>query len=263
MTTRARLLDAHAELTASIRASEAWEKTYTDSPATFKRLVREEGRLQASATDYLLGLSDRVPNIVNWSEVALKPIQASAVPPQSDEVWKQEMALLTAAVSAHLVELAVIGANAGEYIYDTPLGITSLDDFILQAADRQTAELVTQVNDTTRRGIQKAIKQSIANGEDVTASITRIRKLVANPVRAEMIAQTESVNAYNRGLLGFLKESGAKTKTWEALLGACKLCSPLHGKTIPLDEHFVLPNGTQVMQPAGHTRCRCGIYGRY
>lgn len=263
MTDRAKLLDAHAELTASIRASETWEKSYTDAPDTFKRLVRQEARLQASTNEYLLGLSDRVPTIVNWSEAGLKPLTASAVPPESDETWKQELALLTASLGPHIIELIAIGANAGEYLYETPVGFSTLHEAVLKAADELTAEKVTQITQTTRRYIQRAIKQSIDAGEDVKASIERIRKLVANPVRAEMIAQTEAVNAYQGGLDLFGEETGVKSWTWDALSGACRLCAPLDGVTKKVGELFTLGNGTQVKRPAAHTRCRCGRIANY
>lgn len=258
MTSRSQLLEAHAHLTAAIRAGEPWEISYTDSPATFKRLVQEEARLQASATDYLLGLAERAVSLVNWSEAKLQPIMASAVPPESDDVWKAERTLLAAALSAHVLELTVIGANAGEYLYSRPLNITSLDEFILNAADKYTAELVSDVTATTRRYVQKAIKRSIAQGEDVTAAIERIRKRIANPVRAELIAQTESVTAYQTGLDHFGLETGALSSTWDSLLGACVLCGHVHGTTVKIGHFFTLPNGKQVKYPPGHGRCRCG-----
>lgn len=263
MTRQHRLLDAHAVLTAAIRASETWEKSYTDSPATFKRLVRQEAALQASANAYLLGLAERAPGFVNWSEVELKPLMASAVPPASDEVWKAELAYLTAMLGDHMTELFTIGANAGEYLYDRPLGITSLDEAILKSAQTLTAEKVSQINDSTRRKMQLAIKQSIKNGEDATAAIARIQRLVANPVRAEMIAQTESVNAYQGGLDTFGEQSGVKSWTWDALSGACLLCAPLDGKTNKVGVPFMLPNGSEVYRPAAHTRCRCGRIANY
>lgn len=263
MTSRARLLEAHAELTASIRSAESWEKSYTDSPETFKRLLRQEAKLQAASNQYLLGLAERTPSIVNWAEAGLKPVQASAVPPANDETFQREMALLTALVGPQILELLVTGGNAGETLYERSVGFSVLHEAVITAADTLTATMVSQVTDTTRRFIQLAIKQSIASGEDVTASIKRIRKLVANPVRAEMIAQTESVNAYQAGLDIFGEETGVISWTWDSLSGACKLCAPLNGVTKKVGELFTLPNGRQVARPAAHTKCRCGRRANY
>lgn len=87
----------------------------------------------------------------------------------------------------------------------------------------------------------------------------RIQKTINNPVRAEMIAQTESVNSWNMGIQNYGLETGATGKRWESLAGACqKKCGPIDGQERKITEMFTLADGTQVMQPAGHTRCRCG-----
>lgn len=257
------LLKAHAALTAAIRSGEEWEASYKASPATFKRLLAGEADLQAASTDYLAGLASRVPTIVNWSEAGLKPLQAAAVPGASDEQWKREEQALQAALGDLLLALMVIGGNAGEDIYNVPLGITTLDEAFLAGADRYTASLVSGVTNTTRRQIQVAIKRSVAQGEDIAASIERIRALVASPVRAEMIAQTEAVNAYQSGLDLFGEKSGVKSWDWEALLGACKLCAPLNGVNKKVGELFTLGNGKQVKRPPGHVKCRCGRIANY
>lgn len=263
MSRQTRLLNAHVELTAAIRASEEWESSYKASPSTFRRLLREEAETQASANVYLIGLASRVPDMVNWREAGLKPLAAAALPPAEAEVWTIEAQMLAAALADHIRELHAIGGNAGEDLYDIPLGITALDDAFVTGADKHTAQMVSQVTATTRRNIQKAIRQSIAQGEDIDASIARIRQLVASPVRAEMIAQTEAVNGYQAGLDIFGEQSGALSSTWDALINACRLCSPVDGTTVKLGEDFILGNGTPVKRPPGHTRCRCGRYLNY
>lgn len=263
MRTTTELLSAHVDLTAGIRAAEEWEPSYKASPKTFRRMVREEAELQARALQYLLGLSERAPALVNWSEVKFKPLQASAVPPESDEVFELERVLLAAMLSKHILELVVIGAQAGEDIYSRPIGLNTLSEAVLDAADRHTAFMVRQITSSTRRMIQRAIKQSIAEGEDAAAMTERIRAYIASPVRAEMIAQTESVTAYQRGLDTFARQSGAESSTWDALSGACGLCAPLHGVTKPIGEYFTLGNGEQKLMPPGHVRCRCGRFLNY
>ena len=88
-----------------------------------------------------------------------------------------------------------------------------------------------------------------------------MQAIINNPVRAEMIAQTESVNSWSMGQYNYAAETGAKKKIWESLAGACtKKCGPIDGQKRDLDETFTLADGTAVMYPAGHTRCRCGSY---
>lgn len=260
MPTRTGLLDAHAKLTVAVRASESWAPGYLKTPAAFHRLLDQEAQLHASVLDYLTGLAQRVPRLVNWTDTGLT---AAAIDPQDSAVWEAERAAFAAAVSSYLAAIYVIGANAGEIAYNRPLGITTLDEAILYAADHHTADLVSQVTKTTRRLIQRAIKRSVTNGENVDQTIDRIRKLIASPIRAEMIAQTESVNAYQGGLDVFGEKSAVKSWTWECLPGACELCAPLDGVTKKVGEEFTLGNGDTVSRPPSHVRCRCGRIANY
>lgn len=263
MDRQTRLLNAHIELTVAIRASETWEKSYTDSPTTFKQLLRAEASLQAHVNQYLVGLRDRIPRMIRWHEAGLNPVTASAIPPASDETWATEAALLANLLMDDIIELLLAGANAGEDIYQRTAGFTTLHEAILEAARTQTADKVSLINKGTRTLIQKAIKESIARGEDISFTMQRVQQYVSNPVRAEMIAQTESVNAYQAGLDLFGDETGVKSWTWDALLGACKNCAPLDGVRKKVGGLFTLANGKEVSRPTAHTRCRCGRVAHY
>lgn len=256
------LLEARAELTQAIRASEEWTPSYKRHSDVFKALLRYEAQLERQTAEYLAGLAERASTYVDWAQVP-EPVQLQAASTplanKTDEVWQGEAIDLTKAVIDALTMLTVTGAQFGETEYGITLGVTELTDWILTAAREHTAGLVTQVTDTNRKLIQEAIKKGIALGEDRDAMAARIRKVINNPVRAEMIAQTESVNAYQSGLLNFALETNAKTKTWEALAGACQICAPLDGETVEIDGVF--SNG--VDHPPSHPRCRCSSYLEY
>lgn len=259
---RPALLEARAELGQGIRASEEWTPSYKRHPETFKALLRYEAQLDGQVAEYLAGLAERAPRYVDWDLVP-EPVQLQAASTplanKDEAVWAGEALDLTKAIIDALTLLTVTGAQFGELEYGIDLGVTPLTDWILTAAREHTAGLVTQVTDTNRKLIQEAIKQGIARGEDRDAIVARIRKVINNPVRAEMIAQTESVNAYQSGLMNFGIETGAKRKTYEALAGACKICAPLDGETVDIDKEF--SNG--VDHPPSHPRCRCNSYLEY
>ncbi|WMM74459.1 phage minor head protein [Rhodococcus pyridinivorans] len=261
-TTRPTLLEARRELSISIRASEEWQPSYKKHPATFKALLLHEAQLEESVAEYLAGLAERAPNYIDWSLIP-EPVQVTAASSplanKDDAVWEGEALDLTKAVIEAITLLAATGGQYGELEYGIDLGITSLSESVLVAAREQTATLVSQVTETNRKLIREAIKQSIARGEDVDGTIARIKKVINNPVRAEMIAQTESVNAYQAGLKNFATETGAKQKIWEALAGACKVCAPVDGEKVGIDELF--SNGKAI--PSAHPRCRCGVYYEY
>ena len=171
-------------------------------------------------------------------------------------MWKGEAVDFTKAVIDAITQLTVTGAQFGVLEYGIPYEATPLTEWVLTVAGEHTAGLVSGVTDTNRKLIQQAIKKGIKEEEeDVAAMTERIGRYIASPVRAEMIAQTESVNAYQTGLKNFAKETGAVSKTWEALAGACKVCSPIDGQIVGIDELF--GNGSD--RPSAHPRCRCGV----
>ncbi len=258
--TRTQLLEAHQHLTVAIRGSEEWHPSYKKNRASFKALIEHEAELQTQTAEYLARLADRAVGYVDWSQLP-NPIKAATSPVlnKDDAAWAAENIDFQQAVIDALTLLTATGGQAGEATYGIYMGLTSLDKDILEAARTQTAELVTQVTETNRNLIRESIKQSIARGEDITSAVTRLRQVINNPVRAEMIAQTESVNAYQSGLGLFASKTGAKTKTWEALAGACAICSPLDGETVDIDEAF--SNGKDL--PSAHPRCRCSVIYNY
>ncbi|MFF6951816.1 phage minor head protein [Streptomyces iakyrus] len=260
MDARAKLLRSRETLRVALLASEDWQPSYKRDLKTFKALLAGEARLETVTAEYLVGLDQRAPAYVDWSRLPTHVVaDAGPVLNNDDAAWKREQTLLTAALLDIITELVATGASAGENLYGIPVGFTTLDEAILVAARTQVAQLVSQVTTTTRDLIRESIQQSIATGEDQAAAVARLSRVINNPVRAELIAHTESVNAYQTGLFNFGKATGAVSKTWDGLAGACKLCGPLIGKTVKIDADF--PGGYP--HPSRHPRCRCGLIYNY
>lgn len=257
---RAELLDANRLLAQAIRASEEWQPSYTRHPQTFRQLLMHEAELEQGVAEYLVRLAERAPRYIDWALVPT-PIQAAAEPlaNKDDAVWAAERIDFERAVFNAITMLVATGGQYGELEYGVALGINELTESVLKAAREQTAGLVTAVTETHRSLIREAIKLSIDLGEDAATTTERIQRVITNPVRAEMIAQTESVNAYQTGLRNFAVETGAKSKTWESLVGACQVCAPLDGETVRIDKPF--SNGKD--RPSAHPRCRCGVIYTY
>lgn len=258
MATRADLLDAHQSLSQAVLAAEDWLDSYKVNPETFRELVRLESALETSTAEYLHGLSTRSVKFVDWSV-----LKASGAPNADDPVWEEERQLLTVAVLQLITELTATGVIAGESAYAIPIDFDSLYDAIMKSARTQVATLVRGATDTSRKLIRESVAQSIALGEDSRAATARLMNVIDNPIRAATIAQTEPVNAYQKGYNLYAKKTGAISKEWDGLAGACQICSPLIGTTVGIDEMFTLANGKDVEHPAGHPRCRCSIIYNY
>ena len=263
MATRNELLSARQNLRVSILASEEWQPSYKKDKATFKELVSLESELETAVAEYLSELSERALTYVDWTRLP-DEVKADAGPVlnNSDPAWKREQTLLTKSTLDLVTRLVATGAVAGEHIYGIPVGFSVLDEAILQAARTQVATLVSNVTDKSRDLIRESIRHSIAVGEDSTSSQARLMDIINNPVRAELIAHTESVNAYQTGLSNFADETNAVSKTWDGLAGACVICNPLIGVTVDITEMFDV-NGEELEHPSAHPRCRCGLIYNY
>ncbi|WP_437770626.1 hypothetical protein [Arthrobacter sp. KNU40] len=269
MATRAELLRAREELHIAIHAAEEWQESYKANPDTFRQLLALEARLETATAEYLHELAIRAPGYVDWSKLP-DPVKADNGPVlnNDDPVWRDEAALLTSAVIDIITDLVATGAVAGEALYGYPAGYAAieyanLDEAIMDAARKHTAQLVSHATETTRKLIRESVAKSIAMGEDVNQATERLMNVIDNPIRARLISETEPVNAYQTGLKHYAKQTGAKTKTWDGLSGACQICSPLIGRTIPIDDLFQLANGRELDRPAGHPRCRCSLIYDY
>lgn len=111
-----------------------------------------------------------------------------------------------------------------------------------------TATKVTQVTETTKRQIRKAIKKGIADG----LSIAEIGKLIRQnksfaPYRSTMIARTETHSAMNYGNFEISKRIGLKVKQWRSALDdrTRDWHKVMNKKTRPRDEFFI------IITPAG------------
>lgn len=265
---RAELIALHEELHVHIRATEEWNETYKKSPKAFADLLLLEAQLETAVAEYLHAAAGRAPGYVDWSRLP-DPVEASVnadagpVENNDSQVWLDEEKLLTAAVLQIITDLIAAGGQGAEELYGIPVGYTNLNEAIMEAARKHVAQFVRGATETTRKLIRESVARSIAMGEDAHASTLRLMNVIDNPIRAELIAQTEPVNAYQRGYYMYAKETGAKSKEWDGLAGACSICTPLIGTTIPIDDKFILANGKEVDHPAGHPRCRCSLIYNY
>lgn len=277
--------------TALIRASEEWSDDYKQAPESFAKLLKAEARMQRKFTVYLKELADRSDTFINWGGYLqkidqLKNIQANArikaadeftvdVLIQDDAVDHEDDIVLTFMYD-QIETVVVIGAGAAETIYSRDVGTAALTKIVKETARKQTAELVGkkvdsdgtiidnpkaeyQISETTRTQIRESIRTSISLGEDKAGAVGRLTKTLKDPRRAELVAQTESVNGYQGGMLNYALAAGADGKQSQYL-------GPAHGKrpdicgvnadagVIGINDEY--PSGHQ--HPAFHPRCRCG-----
>lgn len=247
--------DELEQLDRLVIAAEPWAQLYNEDPKTHAKLIKNEAELIRVLRRFYIDLGNRASTMINWSKYRAE-VQAFNVDVIVNDSpvdnSKGEFVKITLDKIATATET---GAQAGENIYKIPLGITKSDDTIQEIARTQVAQLVTQVSDTVKQDIRTAISKSIETGETVQEATGRIRDVISDPARAEMIARTESVNSYGQGLQQFGKESGAVGKEWQDVNADDECADNADAGPIPIDDAF--PSGDDT--PAAHPNCRCSI----
>lgn len=270
-------------LTALIRSSEGWSSEYTKDPKMHAKLLRAEATLQVKLVRYFRDIAASIAKYIHWQPYLNQRPQTPnpANPNFNVEVIVQDMPLdeydgtFIKVVFQEVATLTAIGATAGENIYRVPLGIQSTDAIIQELTTEHVASLVGKkvlkdgsivdnpkathrISDKTRKDIAQSIKTSLNLGDDIQAATERLKKSVMglNNNRAKIIAQTESVNAYQSGLLEFGKQSGAVGKEWQDV-GAVDICSEYAALgPVAFDYDY---DGDGLQGPTVHPRCRCSL----
>lgn len=283
MATRTELLKAREELHVAVRASEEWADGYLTDPEAFNALLVAEASLESDVAEFFHEQADRVLKFISWQDAKLKA-DVNGVPPNSDEVWTEEEKAFFAAIFDTMLILVAIGwihearkigiptqmdfVDRGvNFIRDnkveviTQIGNSPYFEKIMESTRRITLDETGRMIDVTRKRIREAMATSVAAGENVEQATARILKIVDNPARANMIAQTESVNMFNAGQAGFASVNGGKTKTWHCDFRSevCQICLPLNGLTISVLELFHLEDGRTLLGPTAHPHCKCYI----
>lgn len=258
MTTTIKALETEiARLGGVVSAAENWAPQYGKDPNGHAKIIKLEGSIEYHVRGYLRALAtERVVHYVDWMRYNGEVIKAYDVNVIiQDEAIDNEQGFLLTALHDPLLTGMAIGAQAGEVIYGTPLGITATDTTLMEAARKYSAELVTKINETTRDKIKQSISTSLQLHEQQADAVSRLQKVIRDPKRAATIARTEAVNSYTQGLLNFGQQSTAVAKEWQAL-DAIDECGALDGQKVAIDDSFPGEGGDG---PPLHPNCRCGL----
>lgn len=105
------------------------------------------------------------------------------------------------------------------------------------------AELIREINETTREKLRETLAEGFEAGESVPDLATRVEDVFKDATRnrAEMIARTESLRASNFGSVEAYRQSGVvEAEEWLTAKNdrVCPFCLEMEGKVIGLDESF-------------------------
>lgn len=259
--------------TGLILAAEDWSREYSKDPVTHAKLIRNEAKWQLALSKMYKGFANNSDTFVNWWAYSTQVQAAYNVDVIVNDQAIDDTDGTFITVSLEIVnDLQATGAQAGDNLYDIPLGIQGTDAILQQLSKEQVAGLVGKkidldgsivdnpnaaynITETMRDDIVESIKTSLTLGETTQQATARVQKTIANPYRAQLIAQTESVNAYQQGLAEYARQAGAQFKQWTTA-GATDICADNEAQgAIPIDQDFISGDS----EPTAHPNCRCGL----
>lgn len=259
--------------TALVIAAEGWASQYERDPTTHAQLIKTEASWQLALSKMFKGFANNAANFIN-----IGAYYSQVTADYNIEVILNELAFDEADNTFIKVSLQPVtkligtGAAAGQNIYKIPLGLSPASARIQHLGTSQVAGLVGKkvnpdgsivdnpsaaynITDTMRNDIVASIKRSLALGENTDMAVERLQEIIGDPFRAERIARTESVNAYQSGLSEFADASNAVGKEWQDAGAVDECASNTEAGPIPIDDSF--PSGDS--EPTAHPGCRCGI----
>jgi len=131
-------------------------------------------------------------------------------------------------------------------------------------AESRTEELLDQIDETTRTRVLIVIRRAIGLRRSVDETVRDVLAFLADNHagrRPALIAETEALDAYHRGVLDGHRELGATAKAWRTRRDGCVCahCAANEARGfIPL--HRTFPSGHQ--RPLAHPNCRCWLVYR-
>jgi hypothetical protein len=167
-------------------------------------------------------------------------------------------------------EMAADGAAAGFHQVahlisadDEELGkmLDQANEEAIKWADDHAADLVTQIDETTREGLADLVATAEEEGwsnDKLSAEIAEFAGF--DDARCDLIATTETAFADVQGnLAGWRASDVVEGKRWIlAQDDYCDICAELDGTVVELDGSFDF-DGDEVDGPPGHPRCRCDV----
>ena len=268
-------------LTAMLLSLENWDKQYSKAPEQHAELIKQSAKMQVALTRLFRDMARKAKTFVNWDQYNYQVQKHSLskdkldydvdVIVNDDQIDANDANFIKVTLQP-VQNMIVAGAKSGPVTYGIPLATSTADKKYQQMALKKVAAMVGKkvtddgqiidnpnpeynVMDTVRNDIEQSITTSLGLGETTDEAISRMQDIIDNPDRAELIAQTESVNSYNIGVMEYGAESNAVGKEWQSS-NATDICADNESAgPIAINEDF--PSGDS--EPVAHPRCMCAI----
>lgn len=167
-----------------------------------------------------------------------------------------EQGLTHTAIYDQLKAAIVAGAMNGEQLVGGTIAWDIENTYVIEAAGKIGQKLAEQVTSTTLTKLQDQITAGISGGEGYQEMKKRVQGVFtdASSYRAEMIARTESANAWGNGQLESYRSNDVTQVEWIFGSGPCSsgICEEADGQTVNIGDDFP---GVDVSSEPAHPNC--------
>lgn len=166
-------------------------------------------------------------------------------------------------------------AGAAEAARIGGLDFDTANDAVVAFAREAPLKFAQTMTATTQDAIRNAIVEGAIDGLATDKIAERVADVISNPVRAEMIARTETIRSANAGAMELYRQAGFARVRWlTAATEQCEFCDALNGSEWDVGgvKHevgdtitgtngatFTVSNYGAIPYPPLHPRCRCAI----
>ena len=237
---------------------EDYTARYKNDPH-FNELIEYTVKLKRKIVAHFKSLKDKIPMLVAVDKLSAADYSYGSNGLEDywlyPYAWEKEQNDLGSVLYDFLLPIIIIGAMSLERELAYHSNIHDDNSPAIKEIRKTALKYSKGITDTTKGMILEQIKTSTSLAETRDQLVSRLNKLIDNEIRAELIAQTESVRAYSEGRHMIAEELGLEKKVWEATFGACPICLGLNNVEINATEAF--PGGYPY--PPAHPRCKCSI----
>lgn len=256
--------------TAMLLAAEKHAPIYAKAPVQHAQMIQNQARMHVTLVKFYKAMAAKAGDFINWqhynNQVKLDYNVDVIINDDQIDSWDDLFIKVTYKPVNNII---TAGAASGRAIYKKPISYRSTDEIIQQLTTKHVAALVGKkvlpngsiidnpnaaynVTETVRNDIATSIKTSLDLGETTEEATARMQEIIGDPMRAERIANTEAVNAYNAGVTQYGEDSGAVGMEWEDA-GATDECAEYSAEgVIPFDGDWDGLDG-----PPAHPNCLC------
>ncbi len=217
-----------------------------------KEMRAVEKKIQVKLSSYLKGLKGRLVDSVR-ELTSHRDIKQDAT---QQSFWNGErqtlFELLFPLFKSSMTDEAKSAYDELAGIVDAGVAWDIVNDQALSWANTQTSLVVSQITKTSMNGFLTEFEPWVNSGEPLDVLIDSLSQYY-DPVRAEMIAVTETTRAFAQANIGTWRQFESVTG-YDVLTAEDDITCP-----ICLEEQARNPHALDEPPPPYHVRCRCGV----